>query len=122
MKPSNNCPLTLADILLIVLEQMEKDEKQKSHIRKVRTLMNVPDFAEYLHFLLMDALGHPIQIAVLTVDKAIDCLVHLYENNISENPMWKPEQKVTQIALMKNYMDEFRNWTKVALAGRNLLK
>lgn len=122
MSMDNSQSLTLADIFLMVMEQMAKDEKQKSHIRKVRTLMNVPEFAEYLHFLLMDALGHPIQIAVQTVDKAIDCLVHLYENNISENPMWKPKQKVTQKALIKGFMDEFRNRTKVALAGRNLLK
>ena len=44
MKSSNSDtrPLTLADIFLMVLEQMAQDEEKKAYIKKVRTLMDVP--------------------------------------------------------------------------------
>ena len=38
-----NRPLTMADIFLDVLEQMSNDEKFKAYVRKVKTLMDIPD-------------------------------------------------------------------------------
>ena len=78
-------PLTLADIFLEVLEQKSNDESQKAYIRKVKTLMDVPECAEYLSFGLMNAMGNPTPIAASTVDKAVDCITHFYEDNIEEN-------------------------------------
>ena len=78
-------PLTLADIFLEVLEQKSNDESQKAYIRKVKTLMDVPECAEYLSFGLMNAMGNPTPIAARAVDKAIDCITHFYEDNIEEN-------------------------------------
>ena len=39
---------TLADIFLIILEQKYEQEEQKEYVRKVRTLMDVPECAELL--------------------------------------------------------------------------
>lgn len=122
MNKTESRPLTLADIFLIVMEQMSKNERQKAHIRKVRTLMDVPEFAEYFHFLLMDTLGHPIPITYKTLDGAFECLSHLYEDNIDNNPNWNSEQKATQKTLMKDFMEKFQSQTKRSLAERNLLK
>lgn len=48
MTDSNNVrPLTLTDIFLMVLEQMAQDEEKKAYIRKVRTLMDVPECADF---------------------------------------------------------------------------
>lgn len=122
MKPSNNCPLTLADIFLIVLEQMAQDDDKKAYIRKVHTLMDVPECAEYLSFGLMNAMGIPTPIAVSTVDKAIGYITHFYEDNIEENQEWTPKQKTFQKGLMREFMSEYRKAVKQVIASRNLLK
>ena len=83
--PNSTRPQTLSDIFLIVLEQMSKDERQKAHIRKVRTLMDVPECSEFLSRCLINAMGYPTPIAASTVDQAVDCLTHFYEDNIEDN-------------------------------------
>ena len=118
----NPRPLTLADIFLMVLEQMVQDEEKKTYIRKVRTLMDVPECAEYLSFGLMNAMGIPTPIAASTVDKAIDCITHFYEDNIEENQEWTLQQKKVQRGLMREFMSEYQEAVKQAIASRNLLK
>lgn len=118
---NNNRSLTLADIFLMVLEQMAQDEGKKAYIRKVRTLMNVPECADYLSFCLMNAMGIPTPIAASTVDKAIDCITHFYEDNIEENSGWTQQQKTVQKGLMREFMSEYQKAVKQAIASRNLL-
>lgn len=115
-------PLTLADIFLDVLEQMSNDEKFKAYVRKVKTLMDIPECAEYLSFGLMNAMGHPTPIAVSTVEKAVDCLTHFYEDNIEENQEMTKKQKEVQKGLMKGFMSEYLNAVKNFIASKNLLK
>lgn len=117
-----NRPLTMADIFLDVLEQMSNDEKFKAYVRKVKTLMDIPDCAEYLSFGLMNAMGHPTPIAASTVDKAVDCLTHFYEDNIEENQEITKEQKEVQKGLMKGFMSEYLNAVKNFITSKNLLK
>lgn len=119
---NNNHPLTLADIFLIVLEQMAQDEGKKAYIRKVRTLMDVPECAEYLSFGLMNAMGIPIPIALSTIDKAIVCITHFYEDNIEKNQKWTQQQKIVQKGLMREFMSEYRKAVIQTVASRNLLK
>lgn len=118
----NPRPLTLADIFLMVLEQMVQDEEKKTYIRKVRTLMDVPECAKYLSFGLMNAMGIPTPIAASTVDKAIDCITHFYEDNIEENQEWTLQQKKIQRGLMREFMSEYQEAVKQTIALRNLLK
>ena len=58
---------TLADIFLIILEQKYEQEEQKEYVRKVRTLMDVPECAELLSCSLVNAMGYPTPIAENTV-------------------------------------------------------
>lgn len=122
MDNNRNRPTTLADIFLDVLEQMSKDEKFKVYVRKVKILMDVPECAEYLTCGLMNAMGHPTPIASTTVDKAIDCLIHFYEDNIEENQDWTRGQKDVQKGLMRKFMSEYRNAVKNFISSKNLLK
>lgn len=121
MRNNDTRPLTLADIFLEVLEQRSNDESQKAYIRKVKTLMDVPECAEYLSFGLMNALGHPAPIAASTIDKAIDCITHFYEDNIEENQELTREEKEVQKALMKGFMNEYQEAIKEAITSKNLL-
>ena len=121
MRNNDTRPLTLADIFLEVLEQRSNDESQKAYIRKVKTLMDVPECAEYLSFGLMNALGHPAPIAASTIDKAIDCITHFYEDNIEENQDWTREQKDAQKRLMRGFMSEYKSVVKKLIAPKGLL-
>ena len=114
-------PFTLVDIFLEVLEQKYNDESQKSYIRKVKTLMDVPECAEYLSCGLMNAMGHPTPITASTVDKAVDCIIHFYDDNIEENHEWTKEQKKVQKGLMRSFMNEYRNAIKNFISSQNLL-
>ena len=124
MKSSNSDtrPLTLADIFLMVLEQMAQDEEKKAYIKKVRTLMDVPECAEFLSCCVINAMGIPTQIAASTVNKAIDCLIHFYVDNIEENSQISPEQKKVQKELMREFMNGYRKAVKNFIASRYLLK
>lgn len=119
---TNTRPLTLADIFLVVLEQMAQDEEKKAYIRKVRTLMDVPECAEFLSCCVINAMGIPTPIATNTINKAIDCLIHFYEDNIEENPQISPEQKKAQKVLMREFMSGYRKAVKNFIASRYLLK
>lgn len=119
---NNNRPLTLADIFLDVLEQMSNDEKFKAYVRKVKTLMVIPECAEYLRFGLMNAMGNPTPIAASTIDKAVDCLTHFYEDNIEENQEITKEQKEVQKGLMKGFLSDYKVAVKNFIASKSLLK
>lgn len=106
--------ITLGDILLEVMENMSRNEVQKSFFRKLRILLGVPEFTEYLNCLLINALGYPTPIAAKTVDKAIDCLISFYEDNV--------EQKTAEKTNMKFFMAEYRLAVKNSLSSRNLLR
>lgn len=118
---NNNKYFTLGDIFLIVLEQMAQDEEKRAYIRKTRTLMDMPECAEYLSFGLMNAMGYPTPIAERTLNKAIDCIIHFYEDNIDENQEWTPEQKNNQKGLMREFMSKYRMAIKNFIASKNLL-
>ena len=119
---TNPRPLTLADIFLMALDQMAQDEEKKAYIRKVRTLMDVPECADFLSCCVINAMGIQTPIAASTVNKAIDCLIHFYENNIEENPQISPEQKKVQKELMRKFMNGYRKAVKNSIASRYLLK
>ena len=119
----DNCstrPLALGDIFLDVLEQMSNDESQKAYVRKVKILMDVPECAEFLSICLINAMGYPMPIAASTIDKAVDCLSHFYEDNIEGNEEWTKEQKNEQKGLMHGFMKEYRQAVKTFATSRNL--
>lgn len=118
---NNNKYFTLGDIFLIVLEQMAQDEEKRAYIRKTRTLMDMPECAEYLSFGLMNAMGYQTPIAERTLNKAIDCIIHFYEDNIDENQEWTLEQKNNQKGLMREFMSKYRMAIKNFIASKNLL-
>ncbi len=114
--------ITLGDILLEVMENMSRNEVQKSFFRKLRILLGVPEFTEYLNCLLINALGYPTPIAAKTVDKAIDCLISFYEDNIESTQGVTIEQKTAEKTNMKFFMAEYRLAVKNSLSSRNLLR
>ena len=123
MYNKSNCQaLTLADIFFMTLEKMSKDDKFKSFVRKVKTLMDVPECAEYLNCVIINEMGYPTPIAADTVDKAIDCIVHFYEDYIEENRQWTRVQKANQKVYMREFMAKYRDIVMNYIASNKLLK
>ena len=74
-------PITLFDFFLTVLERTGNDATQ-NFIRKTRILMNAPECVEYLNCILINAIGVRCCIAENVMDKAVDCIIHLHEDDI----------------------------------------
>lgn len=83
--------------------------------------MDVHECAEFLSIGLMNALERPTRIAASTIDKAVNCLTHFYEDNIEENQEWTREQKNEQKWLMRGFMNEYCQAVKAFAASRSLL-
>ena len=118
---NNNHPLTLADIFLTVMEQTAKDENQKEYIRRVRIMMGIPEYSEFLNCLVVNAMGNPTPIAATTVDKAVDCIIHFNEDNIENISDATKDQKDVEKVRMRSFMENYRISVKEYIAANNLL-
>jgi hypothetical protein len=113
--------ITLFDIFITVLERNGNDAT-RNYIRKTRILMNVPECAEYLNCILINALGTPCCIAEDVVDKAVDCVIHLHEDDIECFYNATQQQKETEKTSMKTFMEQYRCAVKDFLKSQGLLK
>ncbi len=113
--------MTLFDIFLIVLERTGNDSSRK-FVRKTRILMNVPECSEYLNCILVNALGIPCCIKSDVVDKAIDNIIHLYEDDIDCFYYATREQKDKEKSAMRLFMEQYRCAVKEYLKSQGLLQ
>lgn len=112
--------ITLFDIFVAVLERNGNDET-RIFVSKTRTLMNVPECAEYLNCILINALGVPYCISENVVDKAIDYIIHLHENDIECFYSATQQQKEAEKTAMRAFMEQYRNSVKEFLMSQKLL-
>lgn len=123
MTESNNVrALTLADIFLMVLEQIAQDEEKKVYIRQGTDFDGRTRMRRIFELLCDKCNGDSDSNCSKYRYKAIDRLIHFYEDSIEENPQISPEQKKTQKVLMRESMSEYRMTVKNFIASRNLLK
>ena len=112
--------ITLFDIFVAVLERNGNDET-RIFVSKTRTLMNVPECAEYLNCILINALGVPCCISENVVDKAVDCIIHLHEDDIECFYNATQQQKEAEKNTMRVFMEQYRNSVKEFLKSQRLL-
>lgn len=113
--------ITLFDIFITVLEKNANDAT-RNLVRKTRILMNFPECAEYLNCILINALGVPCCIAENVVDKAIDCIIHLHEDDIECFYNATPQQKEAEKNAMRTFMEQYRTSVKEFLKSKGLLR
>lgn len=113
--------VTLLDIFISVLERTG-DETSRNIVKKTRILMNAPECSEYLNCLLINALGIPCCIASDVVDKAIDCIIHLHEDDIDNGYNTSHKQKDAEKSAMRSFMEQYRHAVKEFLKKRGLLR
>ena len=112
--------ITLFDIFLVVLERNGNDST-RNMVRKTRILMNVPECAEYLNCILINALGVPCCISENVVDKAVDCIIHLHEDDIDCFYNATQQQKEAEKNAMRVFMEQYRIAVKNYLNQNRLL-
>lgn len=114
-------PITLFDFFLTVLERTGNDATH-NYISKTRILMNVPECVEYLNCILINAIGVRCCIAENVVDKAVDCIVHLHEDDIEYFYNATQQQKDAEKSEMKLFMEQYRSAVKEYLKSQGLLR
>lgn len=112
--------ITLFDIFITVLER-NGNEVTRNFARKTKILMNVPECAEYLNCILINAIGVPYRISDNVVDKAIDCIIHMHEDDIEYFYNATQQQKEAEKNAMRVFMEQYRNSVKEFLMSQNLL-
>ena len=112
--------ITLFEIFIAVLER-NGNNSTRNMVRKTRILMNAPECAEYLNCLLINALGVLCRISENVVDKAVDCIIHLHENNIECFYSATQQQKEAEKTAMRAFMEQYRNSVKKFLMSQKLL-
>lgn len=112
--------ITLFDIFIAVLER-NGNEATRNFARKTRILMNVPECAEYLNCILINALGVPYCISENVVDKAVDCVIHVHEDDIECFYNATQQQKEAEKTAMRAFMEQYRIAVKSYLNQNGLL-
>lgn len=112
--------ITLFDIFLTVLERTGNDATQ-NFIHKTRILMNVPECVEYLNCILINAIGVRCCIAENVVDKAVDCIVHLHDDDIECFYNATQQQKDAEKSAMRLFMEQYRKSVKRFIENQGLL-
>lgn len=112
--------VTLFDIFITILETNSNDAT-RNFARKTKILMNVPECAEYLNCILINALGIPYCIAENVVDKAVDCVIHLHEDDIVCFYNATQQQKEAEKTAMRAFMEQYRIAVKNYLNQNGLL-
>lgn len=113
--------VTLLDIFISVLERTG-DETSRNIVKKTRILMNVPECVEYLNCILINAIGVRCCIAEKVVNKAVDCIIHLHEDDIDCFYNATKQQKDAEKAAMKSFMEQYRYAVKEYLKSQGLLR
>jgi 6-pyruvoyl-tetrahydropterin synthase len=96
----------LTEIFLDVLEK-KGNKLGQEFVRKVRTFIKSPDFAELFDFLVTNAVGGRILIKRPVVENAIDYIIKRYEQEIEENVRISDKENAKR--QMKTYMHTYKN-------------
>lgn len=111
---------TIADLFLFLLEQYGSPYIRK-RIKKIKPLMNFPDWVEFFNISIIDAMGYPIQIKETTLDKGVDYIIDLFENDIEETQFASEEDKRRERTNMHAFMAWYRDTAKHELMIRGRL-
>ena len=111
---------TIADLFLFLLEQYGSPYIRK-RVKKIRLLMNYPDWVEFFNIAIVDAMGYQVPIKESTLDKGVDYIIELYEADIEETQFTSEEDKRRERTNMHAFMAWYRDTAKHELMIRGRL-
>ena len=111
---------TIADLFLFLLERYGSPYIRK-RVKKIKLLMNCPDWVEFFNNAIVDAMGYPVPIKETTLDKGVDYIIDLFENDIEETQFASEEDKRRERTNMHAFMAWYRETAKHELMIRGRL-
>lgn len=111
---------TIADLFLFLLEQYGSPFIRK-RVKKIRLMMNYPDWVEFFSIAIVDAAGYPISIKESTLDKGVDYIIELFETDIEEANYESEEDRRRERTNMHAFMAWYRETAKRELMIRGRL-
>lgn len=112
---------TIADLFLFLLERYGSPYIRK-RVKKIKLLMNCSDWVEFFNIAIVDAMGYPVPIKETMLDKGVDYIIDLFENDIEETHFTSEEDKRRERTNMHAFMAWYRETAKHELMIRGRLK
>ncbi len=75
-----NKNLTIVDLFIDILSK-NKDIQSQNMVKRLKVFICIPECAEFLNVIIINAMGYKSQIKSTTVDKAVECIIK--QSNIS---------------------------------------
>ena len=70
-----NKNVTIVDLFIDILSK-NKDTQSQNMVKCLKVFIRIPECAEFLNVIIINAMGYKSQIKSTTVDKAVECIIH----------------------------------------------
>lgn len=91
--------VTIVDLFIEVLSK-NKDTQSQNIVKYLKVLNHIPECAEFLNIIIINAMGYKSQIKSSIVDNAIKCIIERFHISVDEDYSLDKHQK--QLIKQKN--------------------
>ena len=79
-----NKNITIVDLFIDILSK-NKDSQSQNMLKRLKVFIRIPECAEFLNVVIINAMGHKSQIKSTTVDKAVGYIIEQSNINVNED-------------------------------------
>ena len=87
-----NNNITIVDLFIDILSK-NKDTQSQNMVKCLKVFIRIPECAEFLNVIIINAMGYKSQIKSTTVDKAVECIINQSNNRVDEDNSLDEHQK-----------------------------
>lgn len=87
-----NKNVTIVDLFIDILSK-NKDTQSQNMVKCLKVFIRIPECAEFLNVIIINAMGYKSQIKSTTVDKAVECIINQSNNRVDEDNSLDEHQK-----------------------------
>ena len=87
-----NKNVTIVDLFIYILSK-NKDIQSQKMVKRLEVFIHIPECAEFLNVIIINAMGYKSQIKSTTVDKAVECIIRQSNIRVDEDNFSDEYQK-----------------------------
>lgn len=87
-----NKNVTIVDLFIDILSK-NKDTQSQNMVKRLKVFIRIPECAEFLNVVIINAMGYKSQIKSTTVDKAVECIINQSNIRVDEDNSLDEHQK-----------------------------
>lgn len=87
-----NKNVTIVDLFIDILSK-NKDIQSQNMVKCLKVFIRIPEYAEFLNVVIINAMGYKSQIKSTTVDKAVECIINQSNIRVDEDTSLDEHQK-----------------------------